>query len=602
MNKKIHIIVILFFLNFLFFVPFTNAARFFFETDNKEVGLGQEMEIVLRVDSEGEMINALEGTIYLPELLSVEAIHDGDTLIAFWSERPYLNNDQMINFSGIMPGGWWGRGGKVFSFIARTINQGEGTIVVSNARILLHDGKGTELPVSTESLALHVDEEIALIPVLFDYDDDELPELFIPLLAQDSDVFEGDYFLVFATQDKGSGIDYYEVQETKKRLKDKGKGNWQKAESPYRIIDQTLESFIYIRAIDRAGNIRVVVFEPTKRPDRRLAIMILALFIILFLFALIIINRRRKIRSILISIVWLFVLPVFSQAASLYFSPSSGSYTTGEQFPVKVLVSSSDVKMNAVGADISFSSKNLELISISETISLINMWGEKPSFSNKTGRISFEGLILDGYQGLSGEIVTLIFRARSPGKTAVRFSSGSVLAYNGLGTSILSGFQHASFVIKGKPVPTPEILEKIPEQLFDISVRLEKETIAEASELEAVIVFESFGKVPTLIDLTYTIVNDQKQIVFKDDIETVFVETETVLRKRFSNLNLLPGSYTLVVKTQYNVDVIDEFSLDFTIVEEVKKEILFDNIWFWIWLITLLIAIIIFLFNRFKKQ
>lgn len=602
MNKKIHIIVILFFLNFLFFVPFTNAARFFFETDNKEVGLGQEMEIVLRVDSEGEMINALEGTIYLPELLSVEAIHDGDTLIAFWSERPYLNNDQMINFSGIMPGGWWGRGGKVFSFIARTINQGEGTIVVSNARILLHDGKGTELPVSTESLALHVDEEIALIPVLFDYDDDELPELFTPLLAQDSDVFEGDYFLVFATQDKGSGIDYYEVQETKKRLKDKGEGNWQKAESPYRIIDQTLESFIYIRAIDRAGNIRVVVFEPTKRPDRRLAIMILALFIILFLFALIIINRRRKIRSILISIVWLFVLPVFSQAASLYFSPSSGSYTTGEQFPVKVLVSSSDVKMNAVGADISFSSKNLELISISETISLINMWGEKPSFSNKTGRISFEGLILDGYQGLSGEIVTLIFRARSPGKTAVRFSSGSVLAYNGLGTSILSGFQHASFVIKGKPVSTPEILEKIPEQLFDISVRLEKETIAEASELEAVIVFESFGKVPTLIDLTYTIVNDQKQIVFKDDIETVFVETETVLRKRFSNLNLLPGSYTLVVKTQYNVDVIDEFRLDFTIVEEVKKEILFDNIWFWIWLITLLIAIIIFLFNRFKKQ
>lgn len=400
---------------------------------------------------------------------------------------------------------------------------------------------------------------------------------------------------------------------------------------------------------------------------------------------------RNILRNIIkiISIVCLFALPIFAHAASLYFSPSSGSYTTGEQFRVKVLVSSTDVKMNAVGADISFSPGNLELISISETTSLIDVWGEKPSFSNNTGRISFEGLILDGYQGLSGEIVTLIFRAKSPGETAVRFSSGSVLAYNGLGTNILSGFQNASFVIEGIPVPTFEIpesipdgfqftknlklfdnnidvaylqlcltyeglyleditgyfdsktkdaiidfqekyfddilepwgftkgtglvyrttreklndvcpvlaeKEKLPEQLFDISVRLESETMAKASELEVVIVFESFGKVPTSVDLTYTIVNDQKQIVFRD-IETVLVETEKVVRKRFSSLSLSSGSYTLVVKTQYNIDVIDEFSVDFTIVEEVEKKILFDNIWFWIWLATFFAAIIIFLLS-----
>lgn len=294
MNKKLHVIGIFFFLGFLFFAPFTNAARFFLETDNKEIGVGQEMEIVLRVDSEGEIINAFEGTIYVPELLSVEAIRDGDTLIAFWSERPYANNDQTIIFSGIIPGGWWGRNGKVFSFIAQTINQGKGTIIVSDARILLHDGQGTEALISTESLTFHVDEKTALIPVVFDYDDNELPELFTPLLAQDPDIFEGDYFLVFATQDKGSGIDHYEVQETKKRLKDEQGGNWQKAESPYHIIDQTLQSFIYVRAIDRAGNIRVVVLEPTKRPDRRLAIIILVFFIIFLVLAVIIVSKRRN--------------------------------------------------------------------------------------------------------------------------------------------------------------------------------------------------------------------------------------------------------------------------------------------------------------------
>lgn len=404
---------------------------------------------------------------------------------------------------------------------------------------------------------------------------------------------------------------------------------------------------------------------------------------------------NKKLAIILISIVCLFAWPVFVHAASLYLNPSSGSYTTGEQFPVKVLVSSTNVKMNAVGADISFSPENLEIISISETLSLVDVWGEEPNFSNDTGQISLEGLILDGYQGLSGEIVTLIFRAKDPGKTAVRFSSGSILAYDGLGTNVLSGFQDANFIIKGMPVPTFEIpenipdgfqftknlklfdnnidiaylqlcltyeglyseditgyfdsktekavidfqekysddilvqkeltkgtglvrkttreklndicpllaeKEKLPEQLFDISIRLEKEIITDISDLEAVIVFESFGKVPTAIDLTYTIVNDQGQIVFKDT-ETVSVETERVVRKHFDNLSLLSGNYILVVKTQYNIDVIDEFKIDFIMVEKAKKEILFANIWFWIWLITLLVAIIIFFFflSNYKK-
>jgi len=172
-----------------------------------------------------------------------------------------------------------------------------------------------------------------------------------------------------------------------------------------------------------------------------------------------------------------FFIPV-TEAATLYFSPSSGSYTVGQGFSVDVLVSSTDQKMNAAGADISFSPEDLELVSISESNSLIDVWGEKPEFSNSNGRASFEGLILDGYQGATGRVATLVFRAKSPGQTAVRFASGSVLAYNGLGTSILEGLEQANFTIVSRVIPEFEIPDKIPEEFqFNNNLRVLDENI-----------------------------------------------------------------------------------------------------------------------------
>ena len=179
-------------------------------------------------------------------------------------------------------------------------------------------------------------------------------------------------------------------------------------------------------------------------------------------------NNKKSKRNILHTtlqfciLVVVFCVPVIASAASLYFSPSSGTYSVGQRFNVKVLVSSTDKKMNAAGVDISFSPEDLELVSLSESNSLIDVWGERPTFDNNAGRISMEGLILDGYQGSSGEIITLNFRSKSPGETTVHFSSGSVLAYNGLGTSILKGLDEANFTITTMVAPIFEIPDEIP--------------------------------------------------------------------------------------------------------------------------------------------
>lgn len=160
------------------------------------------------------------------------------------------------------------------------------------------------------------------------------------------------------------------------------------------------------------------------------------------------------------------------QAASLYLSPSSGSYNSGGQISVGVFVSSADQAMNAVSGQIKFSADRLSVSSISKSGSIMSMWVQDPTFSNSAGTINFEGIVFNpGYQGKGGKILTIVFKTKQTGKASASFASGDVLANDGSGTSILSGMGSASFNILGaeekkapvqvKPTtPTPKPVEK----------------------------------------------------------------------------------------------------------------------------------------------
>ena len=84
------------------------------------------------------------------------------------------------------------------------------------------------------------------------------PEEFTLEISQEPTVFEGKYFLSFATTDKTSGIDHYEVRE--------GKGDWKIAESSYLLEDQSLKSIIRVKAVDGAGNERIAEYLPSRKP------------------------------------------------------------------------------------------------------------------------------------------------------------------------------------------------------------------------------------------------------------------------------------------------------------------------------------------------
>lgn len=165
-------------------------------------------------------------------------------------------------------------------------------------------------------------------------------------------------------------------------------------------------------------------------------------------------NIKRIVTKTSCLLVFLFVLfGVWSQtaeAATLYFSPSSGTYAVGATFSVNIYVSSADQAMNAASGIIAFPRDKLEVVSLSKTGSIFSLWVQEPSFSNSAGTVNFEGIVLNpGFTGSSGKAITLTFKTMVIGNAPLIFSSGSVLANDGKGTNILTGMGDANFSIGG---------------------------------------------------------------------------------------------------------------------------------------------------------
>src|SRR3989344_2914171 len=167
----------------------------------------------------------------------------------------------------------------------------------------------------------------------------------------------------------------------------------------------------------------------------------------------------QKIMVEIYKIILLFFLivfaPFFVNAANLGLSPSTVSRTVGSTFSVSVYVSSADKAMNAASGVISFPTDKLGVVSVSKTNSVMNLWVQEPTFSNTRGTVNFEGIALNpGYTGSQGTIITITFRTKSAGQANIKFSSGSVLANDGVGTNILIGFSNANITIQ--PIPSPQ--------------------------------------------------------------------------------------------------------------------------------------------------
>lgn len=145
-----------------------------------------------------------------------------------------------------------------------------------------------------------------------------------------------------------------------------------------------------------------------------------------------------------------------ADAASLYVSPSTGTFTTAQTITVGVYVSSADQAVNAVDATLAFSSSTMRVTSVAKTGSIMSLWAVDPVYDNAAGTVKFAGVVVNpGYTGTSGKIATITFTPVTAGQGTVKFTAGSVLANDGKGTEVYSGGGTAAFTIKAPTVIAP---------------------------------------------------------------------------------------------------------------------------------------------------
>lgn len=173
-------------------------------------------------------------------------------------------------------------------------------------------------------------------------------------------------------------------------------------------------------------------------------------------------SKIRKIFLLAIFAVAFFVVSFSSvYAAELFVNASDSSVLEGEIIRLRVGVNTQGVSINNGESTIAFPSDLMQVVSIDTSSSIFDLWVNKPSFSNNTGTITFNGGVANpGFTGANGTLFWINARAKKAGLAGISLQSSFVRANDGLGTDILSSTRNTSVTIAKaaeKPVVPVEV-------------------------------------------------------------------------------------------------------------------------------------------------
>ena len=269
----------------------TEAARLYLDPPRAVLQEGDATIIAVRLDVDqdsGECVNAADVVITYPDSIQAVDTTTRNSIFPVWVERPVINEARnQVTFAGGIPNGYCGRiegDPGITNVIAEIVFRAPGNNfgpesssglvnidIASETSLYANDGFGTQLTPETfgatvsilPGRGIQVRDPWSLIVQA----DTIPPEPFSIQLERDGTLFDGDYYIVFNTSDKQSGIAVFEVMEEPLaeynlfRFGQVG-APWREAKSPYRLQDQTLNSTIRVRAIDKAGNEYVATLVP----------------------------------------------------------------------------------------------------------------------------------------------------------------------------------------------------------------------------------------------------------------------------------------------------------------------------------------------------
>ncbi len=290
----------------------TSGAASPFGTPTVKLHLGRLVETDgyfaarITIDTGKESVNAVELRLgFSKNDFRIVSIQDGNSIINGWVDRPTIDESAgTVSFSGIVPGGFSGADGLVATLLVEP--RAAGTmppLQMTGGMAFRNDGLGTPLAVSFDVEPWLVSEIPTSSNRLLTAEDRRPPEEFMPEIVRDRALFDGRAALVFMTEDKQTGIERYDVLEVPAGLRHGDVSGWHEAESPYLLLDQALRSDIYVRAVDYAGNFRIVSVPAPSAPrlifdsNANTAVALGAFLILLGGITLWLIRRYLRVRS-----------------------------------------------------------------------------------------------------------------------------------------------------------------------------------------------------------------------------------------------------------------------------------------------------------------
>ena len=279
----------------VFLLPMVaDAASLYLSPNTSTLYRGDSQRYTVRLDvAADECVNAVDAVISYTENIEPVDTSTGGSIFSMWVEEPTINRDERtITFAGGIPNGYCGRidgDPRLTNALVDIIFQSPGFTIGSGGNgtssdeaiinfrdettAYLNDGFGTQIPIATYGATINL-ERSAGVSVQNDWldyinNDTEAPNPFSITLEQSPNAFSNDYFITFNTSDKQSGVSYYEVMEEPLQENSLFRWGgvdapWEKTRSPYVLQDQSLNSKIFVRAVDKAGNEYMAVLVPDE--------------------------------------------------------------------------------------------------------------------------------------------------------------------------------------------------------------------------------------------------------------------------------------------------------------------------------------------------
>ena len=132
------------------------SGSFIFNTNQKDVSVGDSFSIIVSASSQNQALNAVSGSLQVLGGLSIKNISRETSIIDFWTEEPRIIANQ-IKFEGVVLNpGYQGPGGRLFTITLLARKEGISTLSFSDGAILANDGLGSNIIDSLSTFSINI--------------------------------------------------------------------------------------------------------------------------------------------------------------------------------------------------------------------------------------------------------------------------------------------------------------------------------------------------------------------------------------------------------------------------------------------------------------